>query len=1560
MKRAVLGMVTAVLAMTLASACSKTQEGSGRLAVSVNASALTRAADVRAIALTIAGVDVDWATSVTLLPDADGKYSRTFGAVPVGRYTFSAEARSATGEALFRTPAPYPGGPWSVTAGATTTVTLVLQEAHPPPPFGNQAPAFTSVTASERTLDGLRAVLLSASASDPDNDAVTFSWSANGGAFAHQADAAGSSQTTWTPAADGDYAVEVRAADPYGASAAYTLSIHVDTSGTRVVAILDLNSAPIVTAITAADIQAGQPVALAAVASDVDGDPVTFGPWTASCQGSFSTPVTGAGPSAGSAQSASTFTVGAGQTTGTCTVSVTVSDGRGGANSGALTFSLATVVAGENFAPRTLALLQTSDLHANLMPWNYFSASADPKVGLAKIATLVAQERAATPCTLLVDDGDTIQGTPLGTYYATLDQTARHPMAVAMNALGYDAMTAGNHEFNYGLGTLGRFQNDARFPVLSANVRKRSDGSPAFTPYLLKTVCGVKVGILGLTTPGITTWDAENTRDLLVDLPIDAAARFVPEMKARGAEVVVVAFHAGPDRTPAGALTDASWLTSLSTWIDNGSMPHENDVIELAQQVPGIDAILTGHTHLAIPGMLVGGTVIVQPYRWGSHLAEVKLGLEHTSGSWAVASRNARLLPVDATVAADPTISTLVKPYHDATVAYVEAKIGTAVAAFPGGDQARFTDGALADLINAVQMGAAARAGFPVDVSLAAIFNNTGMIPQGDVKLRDAYSAYIYDNTLYVQQVTGRVLRNALEQDAAYFLTLDPANMPTTAAATKNPNARDYNWDLYSGIDYTIDLTRPVGSRVTRLQLRGAEVTDDQVIRIAINNYRAGGGGYNAFAGSPILWKSADGVRDYLAAYVAAHPGLDPAAINVCNMTLVPDLHARYFPDVAQKCSASPLFTTTPVPTAIQPGQSAQLHVLTPAAGDPWTVSWSDGLAGAQAGVFSLFTMGNDWGASYTPASCVELGLGDHHVAVTATGTGGRTGATAQVHFEVTVRCPAAAAGPVSVKILSINDFHGQISAGKTVGGRAVGSAGVLATYLRTAMAGMESRTVIAEAGDLVGASPASSALLQDEPAIQFFDQLANTSCATMPPPAQQGDGIGRFDVLFDPRCNLVGVPGNHEFDEGVAELTRLLGGGNHANGPFLQDPWAGARFPVISANVRKGNGELLFRPYVVKYLEGVQLGFIGATLSSTPSIVLASSTVGLTFEDEVTAINTQVRELQARGVHAIVVVLHDGVYEAGSYVGSTTSRVAPAALAALVAQLDGDVDVLITAHSHNFANEYVQNAAGRNVLVTQAFSAGTAYADIDLVVDGLTQDVTSMSARVVTTYAQGVTLDPDAAFLTSAAEQRVAPLVNAPVGSASAVFAKAINAAGESPLGDLLADAHRVAMSADLGITNPGGMRADLPQTCATSPCAITWGDCFTTQPFANQVMRVTLTGRQLKDALEQQWAGWNGQTQTRMLQISGFRYTWSATAAAGSRVQTLTRADGTPIDLAASYTVAMNNYLQGGGDGFSVLRGGTNVVPGPIDLDALVAYLRAQTGTLFPAIDGRVTQVP
>ncbi len=560
-------------------------------------------------------------------------------------------------------------------------------------------------------------------------------------------------------------------------------------------------------------------------------------------------------------------------------------------------------------SPRTLTLLQTSDLHTNIFPWDYFSGKPDAKRGLAKVATLIKQEREKNPdCTLLVDTGDTIQGSPLGTYYALVDNAPKHPMATAMNELGYVAMALGNHEFNYGPDVLDKFKGEANFPILGANVRKSADGSEAFTPYVLTTVCDVKVGILGLVTPGVATWERkDNIAGLRFDDPLETAKVYVPKLKQAGADVVVVAIHSGPDKQPTGsASSPESWLADYaddSKWTDRGNLPGENEAVQIAQQVADVDVLLTGHTHQPIPKMLLkqqdGREVLLtQPNRWGSHLADVQLKVTWNGERWGVDAHDSSLHAVDETVAEDATVKQLTQTYHDTTVGYVNQKIGSTTAAFTGGFAGRYVDSPLADLLNTVQEEAAAEAGYPVDLSATALFSNDVALPAGDVTLRDAYSVYIYDNTLYVMEINGSILRRALEMNTLYFKQLDAANLPAKPEDAKatTPVVADYNWDLYSRIEYGYDLTKPAGSRLTHLRFQGQEVQDDQVFRIAVNNYRGGGGGgFSMFKEGRMLWSSADGVRDYVARYLQEHQNLSPDVMNTCNFTLSPDLYTPYF-----------------------------------------------------------------------------------------------------------------------------------------------------------------------------------------------------------------------------------------------------------------------------------------------------------------------------------------------------------------------------------------------------------------------------------------------------------------------------------------------------------------------------------------------------------------------------------------------------------------------------------------------------------------------------------------
>ena len=542
-------------------------------------------------------------------------------------------------------------------------------------------------------------------------------------------------------------------------------------------------------------------------------------------------------------------------------------------------------------------------------------------------------------------------------------------------------------------------------------------------------------------------------------------------------------------------------------------------------------------------------------------------------------------------------------------------------------------------------------------------------------------------------------------------------------------------------------------------------------------------------------------------------------------------------------------------------------------------------------------------------------------------------------------------ADTLHVKLLAINDFHGQLSAGRFVAGRPVGSAPVLAAWLKAAQAGREQQTILVHAGDHVGATPPAAALLQDEPAISFLNQLANDHCR-YPEHERNHEPDERSE--WHAKCNLVGTLGNHEFDEGVTEMQRLLNGGNHANGPSVERPWRGACFPFVPASVVAAvPGKPVLPPYVIKKIDGLPIAFIGAVLKATPTIVTPAGVAGVRFLDEADAINAYIPELRRKKVRAIVVLIHQGGRQ-NTYNGATAPG-APAVsgdIVDVVTRLHDEVDVVVSGHWHSFTNALLNNQNGKPILVTQAFSSGTAYGDIDLEISRASRDVVAKSAAIVTTWADtGAGLVPDAmaAQLTAAAEARVAPLVNQVIGIAAGDITRSENAAGESALGNLIADAQRAALGTDFGFMNPGGIRADV------AAGELTWGELFTVQPFGNSLVRMDLTGQQVYDLLNQQWAG---QPFARVLKTSGLAYLWDNAMPAGNRVLAVYR-NGVLIDRAATYSVTVNSFLADGGDNFTVLRNGANRVGGPLDLDALIAFIQGLPQPFAAAIENRIQRI-
>jgi 5'-nucleotidase len=541
----------------------------------------------------------------------------------------------------------------------------------------------------------------------------------------------------------------------------------------------------------------------------------------------------------------------------------------------------------------------------------------------------------------------------------------------------------------------------------------------------------------------------------------------------------------------------------------------------------------------------------------------------------------------------------------------------------------------------------------------------------------------------------------------------------------------------------------------------------------------------------------------------------------------------------------------------------------------------------------------------------------------------------------------------IHIKLLGLNDFHGQLSA-KTVGARPAGGAAVLASYLKSAAASAEDGSLIIHAGDQVGASPPNSALLQDEPAISLLNMLANDHCNER---RVTNAGLPSWLTAYaQPFCNVVGTLGNHEFDEGIQELSRLLDGGNSPKGPFLEIPWKGARFPYVSANVEwRSNGAPVLPPYTVQIVKGIRIGVIGAVLKDTPTIVTPTGVAGVQFLDEATSINRYARELRQQGVHTIIVTIHQGTSQA-SYTGQTDPAVQnlQGPIIDIIKQLDDDIDVVISGHTHQFTNALVPNAHGKEILVTQAFSASTAYDDIDLSISRKSGDVIEKSAAIVTTWGDagpGLSPDTQVAKLVAAADQRVAPLVTRIIGVSTNALTRAENATGESTLGNLIADAQRTVTHAQFAFMNPGGIRADLDSG------EVSWGDLFTIQPFANDLVSMDLTGQQIALLLEQQWVGQG--SAPKLLKTSGLRYTWDAARPIGSRVVQILDGDGNALDPTHSYRVTVNSFMAAGGDNFVVLSSGVNRVIGPVDLDALVTYVQGLAQPFSVAIEARITRL-
>ncbi|PPS67572.1 MULTISPECIES: bifunctional metallophosphatase/5'-nucleotidase [Streptomyces] len=545
------------------------------------------------------------------------------------------------------------------------------------------------------------------------------------------------------------------------------------------------------------------------------------------------------------------------------------------------------------------------------------------------------------------------------------------------------------------------------------------------------------------------------------------------------------------------------------------------------------------------------------------------------------------------------------------------------------------------------------------------------------------------------------------------------------------------------------------------------------------------------------------------------------------------------------------------------------------------------------------------------------------------------------------------------IQLLSFNDLHGNLEPPAGSSGRVTeaqpdgttktidaGGVEYLATHLRQARKG-EKYSITAAGGDMVGASPLLSGLFHDEPTIEALNKLD-------------------LDVTS---------VGNHEFDEGAKELGRLQNGGCHPkDGCYSDKKFKGADFPYLAANVLdEKTKKPILKPYWVWKKNGVKVGFIGVTLEGTPDIVSAEGVKGLAFKDEVETINKYAKVLQKQGVKSIVALIHEGGFPASaSYNYDCDSPGAGDGISGPIVDIAKNVtpqvDALVTGHTHNAYVCSIADPAGKPRMVTSAASFGRLYTDTTLTYDRRTGDIARTAVksanRVVT---RDVPKAPDMTELISKWNTLAAPIGNKPIGYISGDIG---NTGTESPLGDLIADAQlahgkQLDPETDLALMNPGGIRAPLTYAAkgAEGDGVVTYAEGFTVQPFANTVNLQNFTGAQVVQALKEQVSGPNAAA-PKILQVSsGLTYTLDLTKSGADRVVTDSiKLNGSAIDLSATYRVATNSFLAGGGDGFPTLGQGTNDVVGSDDLAALEQYLTANSSAsnpIAPPKADRITMV-
>ncbi|NOT34538.1 MAG: hypothetical protein HOP12_10250 [Candidatus Eisenbacteria bacterium] len=1159
-----------------------------------------------------------------------------------------------------------------------------------------------------------------------------------------------------------------------------------------------------------------------------------------------------------------------------------------------------------------LTILHTTDLHGALTAWDYLADRPAPR-GLEKLGSLIRIARADTTPTLLLDAGDALQGSPLQTVWREGGRRGPEPILAAMNALGYDAMALGNHEFDHGLAALDSTREQARFPFLAVNVVRTSDQHLVFPPSVIRDAGPLRVGVVGVVTPSTPEWlDPSFTAGVQFLPPIETVAGEVGRLRDRErCDVIVVLAHTGLEKDP---------LTRATREFDTA---YENWAYRLMTEVGGVDVWILGHTHETRPQLMIGDAFGAQAGKHGEALGRVDVELTRAGprDSWLVSKRTGSVIAVTDSTPSDPAIVALAADLHAATRAALDEEVGRTARAIdaPSG---RFEDGPLWGLLHAAQRDAS-----HAPVSLASMFDASQRLGPGPITRRDLSRLYPYDNTLVTLRLSGAQLAEALEHAALAFA-------PYTYAADRaltEPNFGASHFDAASGVSYEIDLTRPPGDRIVHLSKGDAPLGAGDSIEVVTNSYRAGGGGgYRMLARATRVSTSPVLVRDAIA-QLLRRGAPEPARGREWN--LLPDYATTVERPLIDRLVREQVLPAAEVQRIFprEPAQRGELAYWLARAFE-WREKrpsgafadvpdslepWLDGLVrrrvlgAAQTeemfGTFATLQLGlaTEWCeraarvAGYalapTPDRSFRRGL--------AMGVGLGTGAPGRfVTSDTLTRVQALALVAntrfPTLRILETTDFHGGILGGgrdrRT--GRAYGGSVALAGNVKRLSAVNPEGTVLVDGGDWYQGTMISN-LVFGRPMIEQMNALGYSAAAI----------------------------GNHEFDWSADTLIRRI------------HEFRGA---ALGANIRERKSGKLprwARSDTLMSRRGVRLGILGLSYPGTPNVTLGKYVAHLRFlDDSATAVPIVDRMRRKDRVDAVIGIGHiPASYDSARGVSGDLARLARGVKG---------VDAWFGGHSHNVVPGVVD---GIPALISG--SHGEWLGVCDLVVDPLRDRVIERKSWLERTYADLVVPDSAMAARVERWNKDIAPVAAAPVGrNINQLFR---NRGGESTVGNLVADAMREGVAADIALQNAGGLRADLRAG------AVTRGDIYEVMPFDNTVVTLTLTGAQVKQALE------DALRYDRVTQVSGIRYEFDTSRPAGARLVTLVLADGTALDERRDFKVAVNNFMADGGDNYSAFaQARDRAETGETVREFLEAFVRAKCangGALQYRDEGRIKKV-